>query len=227
MSIELMNVARKRVLGSSNRKQMMIELADRASDNGEGCYMSIATLVKQTEMSRNTVRKILREFVSEGLLTEHGIHNQYQTQIYNISVKALTDLPHVDGGVNFDRGSTDATEGGSTDAGEGGSVAHPKPNKTKNKPARTRASREAGSRLSELLGSHIGPDYVGRVTELLIKEAEAFDGHRILVTSRFMADRLSEALGKILKANNLKITTNPDKMQLEERTTDETDTANQ
>lgn len=123
------------------------------------------------------------------------------------------------------RADDNCPEGQIPFAPEGRPLPDNKPdNKPNKKNARTRASREAGSRLSELLTEACSTsNHVAHHFSLLRAEAEAFDGRRILIGSPYMADRLSEALGKILTANNLKITTNPDEMQLEERTTDETE----
>ena len=89
-------------------------------------------------------------------------------------------------------------------------------NKPNKKNARTRASLEAGSRLTELLGSLCTSEHEARAVKQLCEHAEAFDGRRILITSRFMADRSSQALSHPLKAKNLVITSNPREMQLEE-----------
>ena len=49
-----------------------------------------------------------------------------------------------------------------------------------------------------------------------MREVEAFDGRRILITSPYMADKVGVDLSSILKAKNLKVTQNPKDMQLEE-----------
>ena len=71
----------------------MSYLADKSGDDGRGIFPSKKTIALECELSKNTVIKILREFVEEGLLEEVGIHTQWRTTIYNISLSNLVRLP--------------------------------------------------------------------------------------------------------------------------------------
>ena len=218
MSVKVQTMVFEADMKSATRKVLMLCLADKANNDGSGVWPSQRTIARETHLDRKTIRALLAQLVKEGFLKEVRI-TPYRTQEYNISLPKLREALHVDlmgenSPVKDDMGEH-SPQMGELRTPDGG-MADPKPSRTINKPARTRASREAGSRLSELLGSHLKHDYVGQHVALLISEAEAFDGRRILITSRFMADRTREALDKILKANNLKITTNPNDMQLEE-----------
>jgi len=92
-----------------------------------------------------------------------------------------------------------------------------KPNKNLSAPAGASLPNEGAARLQALLGENCtGNPVLGNALQTLSEEAEAFDGRRILIKSRFMADRVTEALRHILKEKNLVVTTNPADMQLEE-----------
>lgn len=93
-------------------------------------------------------------------------------------------------------------------------------NKPNNKPSAHECASlpcEGAARLRALLVSHGNTGSEARAVNRLLNEAEAFDGRRILVSSRFMADRLSMDLSDLLKAKNLIITTNANQMQLEDK----------
>lgn len=68
MSILLMSRLFRAQLGSSSRKMMAVRLADFADDQGKGIWPTVARLSHETELSRSTVQRILKEFVDEGLL---------------------------------------------------------------------------------------------------------------------------------------------------------------
>lgn len=91
-----------------------------------------------------------------------------------------------------------------------------KPNKNLSAPAGASLPNEGAARLQALLGKSCTQPHEARALQTALEEVEAFDGRRLLIKSRFMADRCDEALRHILKASNLKITTNPADMQLEE-----------
>ena len=215
MSVKVQTMVFEADMKSATRKVLMLCLADKANNDGSGVWPSQRTIARETHLDRKTIRALLAQLVKEGFLKEVRI-TPYRTQEYNISLPKLREALHVDlmgenSPVKDDMGEH-SPQMGELRTPDGG-MADPKPSRTINKPARTRASREAGSRLSELFG---GADNCSLNVRSLMDEAEAFDGRRILITSKFMADRLSEALSWVLKDKNLKITTNPNDMQLEE-----------
>lgn len=219
MSVKVQTMVFEADLKSATRKVLMLCLADKANNDGSGVWPSQRTVARETHLDRKTVRTLIKGLVEEGFLIERGT-SPHRTQIYDISLSKLRQALHVDlMGENSpmpEMMGENSSLMGESRTPDGG-MAVPKPSRTINKPARTRASLEAGSRLSELLGSH-GTDnpLIENAVQTLSEEADAFDGHRILIQSRFMADRCNEALRHILKASNLKITTNPADMQLEE-----------
>ena len=146
MSWKVHAKVKERKLGNVHRKAVMLALADVANHDGTGVYISKKRLARELEMSRNTVKKILEEFESEGLIADKGVHERYRTTIYVIALKKLVQFPLVDDeGSNLTpqefEGSNEGAEG-SNRASEG-SPADPKPNNPKNKPVRAGA-REAG-----------------------------------------------------------------------------------
>ena len=54
MSWEVANRCNKRKFGSASRKQVIMFLADKASDDGEGVYCSKHSIAKFTELSLAT-----------------------------------------------------------------------------------------------------------------------------------------------------------------------------
>jgi hypothetical protein len=221
MSVKVQTMVFEADLKSATRKVLMLCLADKANADGTGVWPSQRTIARETHLDRKTIRTLLGQLVDEGLLVEKG-SSPHRTQIYDISLQKLRRALHVDM-----RGENSPIENemgeNSSEMGESrtldGGMAVPKPSRTIINLARTRASPEIGSRLSELLGSHCKDNPVlENALITLSAEAEAFDGRRILIQSRFMADRVTEALRHILKAENLIVTTNPADMQLEEVT---------
>ena len=49
----------KRVFGSGPKKAVIMYMADRASDDGEGIWTSKKTIADDTELSKRTVQKIM------------------------------------------------------------------------------------------------------------------------------------------------------------------------
>jgi hypothetical protein len=55
-------------LGSAARKAVLLKLADCASDSGECIFPSKRTIADATELSTETVKRVLRELREEGVL---------------------------------------------------------------------------------------------------------------------------------------------------------------
>jgi len=222
VSVKVQTMVFEADLKSATRKVLMLCLADKANADGTGVWPSQRTIARETHLDRKTIRTLLGQLVSEGFLIEKG-SSPHRTQKYDISLQALRQALHVDmmgenSPIENQMGENSPVMGESRTPD--GGMAVPKPSRTINNLARTRASPEIGSRLSELLGSHCKDNPVLENALLtVLDETEAFDGRRILIQSRFMADRVTEALRHILKAENLVVTTNPNEMQLEEEGT--------
>lgn len=97
MSNHLVSMVYKRDLGSVTRKAVMVLLADKASDDGSGIWASKQCMADELCLSRLSVRKVIKTFVSEGLIVEVGrreCSNGYTTE-YALNVAAIEALPLV------------------------------------------------------------------------------------------------------------------------------------
>ena len=55
-----------RHFGSAARKQIIMFLADKASDNGSGIWCSMGTIQRRTALVETTVKPTISEFLKEG-----------------------------------------------------------------------------------------------------------------------------------------------------------------
>ena len=108
MSITLMSYAYGKKLGSATRKALYIKACDHASDDGSGIYPSIARLAACCEISTRTVKRVLKEFVDEGLLkiVKKGGQGGRGTTHYSLDIDALNNLDSL-----FDGGDTQSRWG--------------------------------------------------------------------------------------------------------------------
>ena len=67
MSGRVVGWAYDQVTGSSTTKAVLVKLADNANDEGE-CWPSLATMERQTEMSRSTLKAHLKKLEDIGLI---------------------------------------------------------------------------------------------------------------------------------------------------------------
>ena len=152
MSWRIANECAERRFGSAARKQIIMFLADKASDDGSGIWCSKGTIQRHTELGESTVKRIISEFLREGILVETGrrpCRNGY-TVIYRIVINRIRKLEPIDE-PEPDTGSTmDPVQSGpgrgSTVDGVGGPQWTPNHPKTIHKPpTRTReaAAEEA------------------------------------------------------------------------------------
>lgn len=94
MSWKVANLCAERKFGSPVRKQIIMFLADKASDDGSGIWCSKGTVQRHTELGESTVKRTITEFLREGLLVETGrrpCKNGY-TVIYRIVLGAVNGL---------------------------------------------------------------------------------------------------------------------------------------
>lgn len=94
MSWKVATLCSERRFGSPVRKQIIMYLADKASDDGSGIWCSKGTIARQTELGETTVKRAISEFLSEGVLVETGRRpcmNGY-TAIYRIDLDAVERL---------------------------------------------------------------------------------------------------------------------------------------
>ncbi|KAA0914868.1 hypothetical protein FLO80_10875 [Aquicoccus porphyridii] len=111
MSWKVANLCAERKFGSPVRKQIIMFLADKASDDGSGIWCSKGTVQRHTELGESTVKRTITEFLREGILVETGrrpCKNGY-TVIYRIVlgvVNGLETISEPDDEPEFSTGST-------------------------------------------------------------------------------------------------------------------------
>ena len=94
MSWRVANACAERKFGSATRKQIIMFLADKASDDGSGIWCSKGTIQRHTELGETTVKRTIRDFRKEGLLVEtgaRGCKNGF-TIVYRIDLAQLEAL---------------------------------------------------------------------------------------------------------------------------------------
>ncbi len=72
MSWKIANLCADRIFGSAARKQIIMFLADKASDDGSGIWCSKGTIQRHTELGESTVKRTITDFLHEGVLIETG-----------------------------------------------------------------------------------------------------------------------------------------------------------
>ncbi|MDD9715821.1 hypothetical protein PVW48_03650 [Dinoroseobacter sp. PD6] len=135
MSWKIANLCADRIFGSAARKQIIMFLADKASDDGSGIWCSKGTIQRHTELGESTVKRTISDFLKEGILIETGrrpCKNGF-TVIYRIvlaRVMALESTAEPDDGtgVTVDPVQTEPGTGSTLDGvrGPGWTPNHPK-----------------------------------------------------------------------------------------------------
>ena len=65
MSWKVANLCDERKFGSPVRKQIIMFLADKASDDGSGIWCSKGTVHRHTELGESTVKRTIGNFLDE------------------------------------------------------------------------------------------------------------------------------------------------------------------
>jgi hypothetical protein len=154
MSWRIANECAERRFGSAARKQIIMFLADKASDDGSGIWCSKGTIQRYTELSESTVKRTIIDFLREGILIETGrrqCKNGY-TVIYRIVLERVAALeptaePDIGTGVTVNPVQPEPGTG-STVNGVRGSRWTPNHPKTIHKPPTRR--REAAEEVEDL-----------------------------------------------------------------------------
>lgn len=97
MSWKVANLCAEKKFGSPVRKQIIMFLADKASDDGSGIWCSKGTIQRHTELGESTVKRTIMEFLREGILVEIGrrpCKNGY-TVIYRIVLDAVSGFESI------------------------------------------------------------------------------------------------------------------------------------
>lgn len=134
MSWKVANLCAQRKFGSPVRKQIIMFLADKASDDGSGIWCSKGTIQRHTELGETTVKRTINEFLSEGILIETGrraCKNGF-TIVYRIILSAVGRLESI-AEPEDETGST--ADGVLREPGTGsGADPVPRPHRTPNHP---------------------------------------------------------------------------------------------
>ena len=95
MSWKIVAKVAAKTLGSAARKLVLLSMADKANDDGSGVYASLRTIAVWADVSRDTAKRIVADFVAEGLLIERGLRPcpHGVTVIYDLALPAIDRLP--------------------------------------------------------------------------------------------------------------------------------------
>lgn len=113
MSYVVEALCHKRRFGSAVRKQIIMFLANRASDDGSGIYCSKGYIQRHTELGETTVKRTVAAFLREGILVETGQRRRCKngyTVVYRIDLAVVRGLDPVfepDDPTTFQTGSTE------------------------------------------------------------------------------------------------------------------------
>lgn len=96
MSWQVLGLVARKTLGSAARKLVLLSMADKANDDGGGVWASMATIAAWADVSRDTAKRIVREFLDEGLIVQVGTRpcTNGVTVIYDLvlaRIEALSD----------------------------------------------------------------------------------------------------------------------------------------
>lgn len=91
MSWKVANLFASGRFGSPVRNQMIMFLADKASDDGSGIWCSKRTIQRHTELGDTIVKRTVNEFLNEGFLIETGRRacKKGFNVVYRISLDAV------------------------------------------------------------------------------------------------------------------------------------------
>lgn len=95
MSWKVANLCADRLFGSPVRKQIVMFLADKASDDGSGIWCSKGTIQRHTELGESTVKRTINEFLAEGILLQTGHRRRCKngfTKVYRLNLGKIEQL---------------------------------------------------------------------------------------------------------------------------------------
>ena len=110
MSWRVAKECAERRFGSAPRKQIIMFLADKASDDGSGIWCSKGTIQRHTELGARTVKRTIKEFLDEGILIETGQKKRcknghtivYRLILAKVIILELTREPDLETGFTVD-----------------------------------------------------------------------------------------------------------------------------
>lgn len=95
MSHKVTTLVASRTIGGSAMKAVLMNMADKASDGGEGVFASKNTIASDTELSLPTVKRAFKDLMDAGLIAEVGTRGctNGHTVVYDLNIKAIAALP--------------------------------------------------------------------------------------------------------------------------------------
>ncbi len=160
MSWRVANACAERKFGSATRKQIIMFLADKASDDGSGIWCSKGTIQRHTELGETTVKRTIREFLKEGILVETGARGcrngftvVYRIDLTRIEALELTAEPEIETGATVDPVQT-GPGAGATVAGVPGPPRPPNHPKTILKPPTRKRVVAADEEAEKILAAY-------------------------------------------------------------------------
>ena len=160
MSWRVANACAERKFGSATRKQIIMFLADKASDDGSGIWCSKGTIQRHTELGETTVKRTIRDFLKEGILVETGARGckngftvVYRIDLTRIEALELTAEPDIETGATVDPVQTGPGTG-ATVAGVPGPPRPPNHPKTIHKPPTRKRVVAADEEAEKILAAY-------------------------------------------------------------------------
>jgi len=94
MSNKISSTIQTQKVGSSTKKAILMYMADKASDDGTGIWVSKSNMAADLEMTDRAVRQHIKEMVSMGIIAEAGQRKcRYGYTIdYSINMHAISRL---------------------------------------------------------------------------------------------------------------------------------------
>jgi hypothetical protein len=171
MSWRVANTCAERKFGSATRKQIIMFLADKASDDGCGIWCSKGTIQRHTELGETTVKRAVRAFLKEGILVETGARTckngftvVYRIDLAKVEALELTAEPEI--------------ETGATVAGVPGPPRPPNHPKTIHKPLTRRREAAVDEEAEKILGAYPPDRLRGKAACLAQIEEAVKEGSR-------------------------------------------------
>lgn len=101
MSNEVFSLAKKRVIGSATTKAVLLLMADSASDDGGGVWISKANISRDLELSKRAVQLAVGQLIEAGIIAEvgqkpcrHGFTVEYRIVLEALAALPSTREPH-------------------------------------------------------------------------------------------------------------------------------------
>ncbi|MFD1914018.1 hypothetical protein [Halodurantibacterium flavum] len=218
MSWKVANLCADRIFGSAARKQIIMFLADKASDDGSGIWCSKGTIQRHTELGESTVKRTITDFLREGILVETGrrpCKNGF-TVIYRIVLDRVMALessaePDEGTGSTVDPVQRDPGRGSRADGVPGPRWTPNHPETIHKPPTRKRAvaavdervekicaaypkDRQRGkaasvSAIAEALAEGIDPDDLLRAVQAYATESAGFTRSKVCFSDNWFAAR--------------------------------------